>query len=133
MFIFTNTTIAFLIITAVFYILWAYIPDNALHSIGITYHPSKYWALAIPVWISALVITPFMPSTVRELHSPSFRCCQTLTFHRLALDPHCRWESDLTDEQRKMPALYDLPLTQVNAAIFGGERTAEREEEKKAM
>jgi len=32
-----------------------------------------------------------------------------------------------------MPALYDLPLTQVNAAIFGGERTAEREEEKKAM
>mmetsp|Transcript_4337 Transcript_4337/g.11223 ORF Transcript_4337/g.11223 Transcript_4337/m.11223 type:complete len:129 (-) Transcript_4337:38-424(-) len=128
MFIFTNTTIAFLIITAVFYILWAYIPDDVLHSIGITYHPSKYWALAIPVWISALVIFVFWMYE-------GFNMTLSQPYHSIYAvhDPHCRWESDLTDEQRKMPALYDLPLTQVNAAIFGGERTAEREEEKKAM
>ncbi|KAL6077463.1 Phosphatidylinositol N-acetylglucosaminyltransferase subunit P [Balamuthia mandrillaris] len=34
------------------YMLWAYLPDEWLHSMGIYYYPSKYWSIAVPAWIS---------------------------------------------------------------------------------
>ncbi|KAL1535825.1 phosphatidylinositol N-acetylglucosaminyltransferase subunit P-like isoform X4 [Salvia divinorum] len=32
----------------VIFIVWAYVPDHCLHSIGIYYYPNRYWALAVP-------------------------------------------------------------------------------------
>eukprot|EP00878_Enallax_costatus_P035342 GHUV01039373.1.p3 GENE.GHUV01039373.1~~GHUV01039373.1.p3 ORF type:complete len:124 (+),score=28.84 GHUV01039373.1:159-530(+) len=33
------------------YCLWAFVPEPVLHSIGITYYPTKEWALIIPTLI----------------------------------------------------------------------------------
>ena len=33
------------------WLAWAYVPDRVLHAWGVTWYPSKYWALAIPVAI----------------------------------------------------------------------------------
>ncbi|ETV70730.1 hypothetical protein H257_13823 [Aphanomyces astaci] len=33
------------------YLLWAYVPDAILASYGITYYPSRYWALAVPAML----------------------------------------------------------------------------------
>lgn len=30
------------------FLAWAYIPDSTLASMGITWYPDKYWALAVP-------------------------------------------------------------------------------------
>ncbi|KAH4036621.1 hypothetical protein HBI24_090250 [Parastagonospora nodorum] len=38
------------------YILWAYVPAPVLHNMGIWYYPDRWWALAIPCWLIALII-----------------------------------------------------------------------------
>lgn len=40
--------------------MWAYLPDEVLESYGITYYPSKYWALAIP----SMMVTTFTFSSI---------------------------------------------------------------------
>jgi hypothetical protein len=41
---------------AVLYVLWAFTPSSVLEWHGITYYPSKYWAVAIPTWVCVTVI-----------------------------------------------------------------------------
>ncbi|KAF1915440.1 PIG-P-domain-containing protein [Ampelomyces quisqualis] len=38
------------------YVLWAYVPAPVLHQMGIYYYPNRWWALAIPCWLVALII-----------------------------------------------------------------------------
>jgi hypothetical protein len=37
------------------FLVWAVLPESCLHALGITYYPSKHWALAIPLWLVLLV------------------------------------------------------------------------------
>ncbi|KAJ4354051.1 uncharacterized protein N0V89_005784 [Didymosphaeria variabile] len=38
------------------YIVWAYVPSPLLHQMGIHYYPNRWWALAVPCWLVALVV-----------------------------------------------------------------------------
>lgn len=38
------------------YIVWAYVPSALLHQMGIHYYPNRWWALAVPCWLVALVV-----------------------------------------------------------------------------
>ncbi|KAK6117760.1 hypothetical protein DH2020_048489 [Rehmannia glutinosa] len=40
----------------VIFITWAYVPDNWLHSIGIYYYPSRYWALSVPTHVMVIIV-----------------------------------------------------------------------------
>jgi len=42
------------------YILWAYVPAPMLHQMGIHYYPNRWWALAVPCWLVALVMYIFV-------------------------------------------------------------------------
>ncbi|KAG6420272.1 hypothetical protein SASPL_116795 [Salvia splendens] len=46
------TTVVFTVI----FIVWAYVPDHWLHSIGIYYYPSRYWALAVPTYVMVTIV-----------------------------------------------------------------------------
>ncbi|XP_076958424.1 phosphatidylinositol N-acetylglucosaminyltransferase subunit P-like isoform X3 [Bidens hawaiensis] len=45
------------VVATVIFMVWAYVPDPWLHSIGIFYYPSKYWALALPTYVMVTVVT----------------------------------------------------------------------------
>lgn len=38
------------------YLVWAYVPAPVLHQMGIHYYPNRWWALAVPCWLSVLVV-----------------------------------------------------------------------------
>jgi hypothetical protein len=39
------------IATYVIFLVWAYVPEETLHFVGITYYPPKYVAVAIPAYV----------------------------------------------------------------------------------
>lgn len=58
------------------YCCWAFIPRNVLAAFGITYYPSKYWAVAIPLYVCvslvavAAIYTFYNMSTVPDMDDP---------------------------------------------------------------
>ncbi|GAB1605978.1 phosphatidylinositol N-acetylglucosaminyltransferase subunit P-like [Argonauta hians] len=44
----------------VLYLSWAFIPDQYLHSAGLTYYPQKYWAVSIPAYIIVVVLLGYL-------------------------------------------------------------------------
>jgi hypothetical protein len=40
----------------IFFLGWALLPENVLHGIGITYYPSRYYAIAFPAYVLVLYI-----------------------------------------------------------------------------
>ena len=38
------------------FLLWAYLPDDVLKEYGITYYPSRYWALALPAMLCMTIL-----------------------------------------------------------------------------
>ena len=44
------------ILIYVSFLLWAFAPESFLHSIGITYYPSRYYAIALPAYFLVMYI-----------------------------------------------------------------------------
>ncbi|KAF2969920.1 hypothetical protein GQX73_g3652 [Xylaria multiplex] len=43
-------------LTFLIYLLWAYLPSPFLHALGIYYYPNRWWALAIPSFITMSIV-----------------------------------------------------------------------------
>ena len=68
--------VVYLLSTAAFlsYILWLIIPNDVFESVGITFLPQKYWAVAVPIYISVaffLFVIVIYPSLGMILYTPN--------------------------------------------------------------
>ncbi|KAM7471986.1 hypothetical protein LguiA_010169 [Lonicera macranthoides] len=44
------------VVATVVFMVWAYVPEQWLHSISISYYPSRYWALAVPAYAMVTIV-----------------------------------------------------------------------------
>lgn len=93
------------------YLLWSLVPDSLLHELGITYCPSKYWAVALPVyfWVFVLMVQVCYQGLNLLLTKP-FSSLYTLE------DEYTRRG---LAEGVGIPEITDIPIGVVNAVLYG--------------
>ncbi|KAJ1925036.1 hypothetical protein IWQ60_004817 [Tieghemiomyces parasiticus] len=98
------------------FVVWAYVPDVILHSIGIQYYPSRYWALAIPAWFVMLIVFIYMVFySLNLLHTPPLYSYTTIT------DKYAIERTDEAEDYQdpdSIPEIYDIPISEVNRYVY---------------
>ncbi|KZC10259.1 PREDICTED: phosphatidylinositol N-acetylglucosaminyltransferase subunit P [Dufourea novaeangliae] len=94
------------------YLVWAIVPDYILHNLGLTYWPSKYWAIAIPIWgLTALATFAF-------IIYPAINLSMTPEIDDI------RSIRDKYSHQKKetvpggIPPVFDIPITEVSRKLY---------------
>ncbi|CAG8579712.1 15488_t:CDS:2, partial [Acaulospora morrowiae] len=104
-------------IAFVIFLLWAYLPDEALISLGITYYPDRYWALALPVWSFVLVLFIFVAFiSINFLNTAPLDSFNTITDDHANVGQDLSKLSQITDGF--VPELHDIPIGIVNACLY---------------
>ena len=100
-----------------FYLVWALVPDPWLASLGLDFLPAKYWAVALPIFLSVLflVFLVLVYPSLGRLRNPGG--CD------YAADRHTIWRqrrpASSKGEAGKgggVPSIYDVPLSDLTPA-----------------
>lgn len=94
------------------YLVWAVIPDEILHSLGLTYWPSKYWAVAVPIWaLTALATFAF-------IIYPAINLCMIPDINDIATitDRHSNLRKETMPDG--IPPVFDIPITEVCRKLY---------------
>ena len=110
------------------YLAWAFIPDDALESLGVYYYPDKYWALAVPVWLFALGLYAAWAYEGVNLLSVRAEDDEDLVAEVGGSIP-TRAPTDArggdADPPGSVPSIHDVPLEEVSRVLYrtaGGAR-----------
>ncbi len=107
----------FLIVSSLFplvWIVWAFLPDEYFHSVGVTYFPSKWWAVAVPTYLSTL----FMMSTV-VIFGLNLMNTKSLEDPRIVCDSSTAVREWPDGDGFDIPSAHDLPIELVNRLMYG--------------
>ncbi|QRV76403.1 phosphatidylinositol N-acetylglucosaminyltransferase subunit P [Ceratobasidium sp. AG-Ba] len=105
------------------YLLWALLPDKAIRAVGITWYPSREWALLIPSYAVFLALLTYFTYFALAIYAtPSYSELKTLT------DRHSHPRVDMFQTglsttshfaEEPVPQAHDLPIGFVNQVLYG--------------
>ncbi|XP_043499643.1 phosphatidylinositol N-acetylglucosaminyltransferase subunit P [Polistes fuscatus] len=99
------------------YLIWSIVPDYILNDyLGLSYYPSKYWAIAIPVWaLTALATFAFIIyPAMNLLMTPDIDDIRTIT------DNYAQRRKETTPGG--VPPVFDIPITEVCRQLYLSEK-----------
>ena len=98
------------------FLLWAYTPDRVLVSLGVTYYPSKHWALALPCWtLVSLLTAVVLYAFYNVMRQPDLESLANVVDEYTRV-PDERNLSVWADEEQ-LPPNVDLPITLVSRLL----------------
>ncbi|KAM6897046.1 phosphatidylinositol N-acetylglucosaminyltransferase subunit P [Xenentodon cancila] len=100
------------------YCLWAYVPEEWLHAVGLTYWPQKYWALAAPIYLLvALMVFVVVLFGINMNNTAPLDSVDNIT------DAYA--QAQRTERCRKggIPRLKDVSVSEVNKMFFSSPET----------
>jgi phosphatidylinositol glycan class P protein len=97
------------------YLLWAFLPDEWLHLLGLTYLPAKHWVLTGPVYCFVLILFVIVFYFAYNLTTvPSLDSWKTITDEH-ALPMTDAWSSRSRDG---ISPIADVPIQLVNKRLY---------------
>ncbi|PIA17343.1 PIG-P-domain-containing protein [Coemansia reversa NRRL 1564] len=104
----------------VVYLLWAYLPDQALEAAGITYYPDRYWAVALPAWwLMAVAFIYLFNIAMNMYNTPLLNSKDNITdpfsnLHNIIDNP----QTFCYEEIGGIPPIGDIPISLVNQCLY---------------
>ncbi|XP_057682419.1 phosphatidylinositol N-acetylglucosaminyltransferase subunit P [Corythoichthys intestinalis] len=97
----------------ILYCVWAYIPEEWLHSVGFTYWPQKYWALAVPIYLLvALTISVLMLFGINMYNTAPLDSLDNVT------DGFAKSQLSEVTQKGQIQRLKDVPISDVNKMFY---------------
>lgn len=104
------------------YLVWAILPEKVLHAFGVTYYPSKLWALTIPVWIILLVVYVYwMYESINMMTVQPMSSLYTIHDEKSKWAESLGMDSVVSSTEESIPPLIHIPAPVVSRVLYGGQ------------
>lgn len=108
------------------FVVWAFAPSKALHSIGVTYYPNRYWAVALPSYVivaSILVGVAYIGVNMMNTFDPED--LRTVTDDHSRHSAETNGFADFDSSKDGIPDLCDMdPVAVTNLLITNRSQTS---------
>lgn len=105
------------VVATVVFLIWAYFPEHWLHSVGIYYYPSRYWALAVPTYAMVTVVLAIgFYVGLNFMATPPPTSFSTM-FDEYSREP-VRLAPSMEDDKPPIQPMSDISINQINEIMF---------------
>ncbi|RZB82246.1 Phosphatidylinositol N-acetylglucosaminyltransferase subunit P [Glycine soja] len=105
------------VVATVIFLVWAYAPESWLQSVGISYYPSRYWALAVPTYVMVTIVLVLgFYIGLNFISTPSPASLNTV-FDEFSRDP-LSLECSLEEDEKPIEPISDIGIGRINDIMF---------------
>ncbi|KAL6505570.1 hypothetical protein OROHE_022949 [Orobanche hederae] len=101
------------------FVIWAYVPDEWLHSVGMYYYPSRYWALAVPTYVMVTIVLAIGFYIGMNFMATTPPTSLNVMFDEFSREPGREITSNEDDDyEQPIEPISDIGVNQINEMMF---------------